>query len=51
MDFLRLLPDESRLLAVIDKRSRFPEVEVVGTTSAHSTLGKLYSPHMDYPTK
>ena len=41
MDFLGPLPDGSHLLVVIDQRSRFPEVEIVGTTSAHSTLGKL----------
>ena len=37
MDFLGPLPDGSHLLVVIDQRSRFPEVEIVGTTSAHST--------------
>ena len=41
MDFLGPLPDGSHLLVVIDQRSRFPEVEIVGTMSAHSTLGML----------
>lgn len=41
IDFLGPLPNRSHLLVVIDQRTRFPEVEIVGSTAALPTLGAL----------
>ena len=48
IDFLGPLPNRSYLLVVIDHRTRFPEVEIIGSTAAISTLGahtKIFSTH------
>ena len=41
IDFCGSFPDGTYLLVVIDAYSRFPEVEIVGSTSAKSTILKL----------
>ena len=41
MDFLGPLPSGDYLMVVIDEYSRFPEVEIVTSTSARSTIPKL----------
>ena len=41
MDFLGPLPSGDYLMVVIDEYSRFPEVEIVTSTSARSTITKL----------
>ena len=41
MDFLGPLPSGDCLMVVIDEYSRFPEVEIVTSTSARSTIPKL----------
>jgi transposase InsO family protein len=41
MDFCGPFPTGEYLLVVIDAYSRFPEVDVVNSTSASSTIGKL----------
>ncbi|XP_057310313.1 uncharacterized protein K02A2.6-like [Hydractinia symbiolongicarpus] len=41
IDILGPLPNRSHLLVVIDQRTRFPEVEIVGSTAALPTLGAL----------
>ena len=41
IDFLGPLPNHNYLLVVIDQHSRFPEVEIIGTTAAEPTLGAL----------
>ena len=38
MDFLGPRPSGEYLMVVIDEYSRFPEVEIVTTTSARSTI-------------
>ena len=43
MDFLGPLPSGEYLMVVIDEYSRFPEVEIVTSTSARSTIPKLDS--------
>ena len=48
IDFLGPLPNHSYLLVVIDQYSRFPEVEITGTTAAGPTLealNKIFSTH------
>ena len=48
IDFLGPLPNRSYLLVVIDQRTRFPEVEVIGSTAAVPTLAalnKIFSTH------
>ena len=42
MDFLRPLPSAEYLMVVIDEYSRFPEVEIVTSTSVRSTIPKLH---------
>ena len=41
MDFLGPLPSGEDLIVVLDEYSRFPEVEIVISTSARSTIPKL----------
>ena len=41
MDFLGPLPSGDHLMVVIDKYSHFPEVEIVTSASARSTISKL----------
>ena len=41
MDFLGPLPSAEYLMVVIDEYSRFPEVEIVTSTPARSTIPKL----------
>ena len=48
IDFLGPLPNRSYLLVVIDQRTRFPKVEIIGSTAAIPTLGaltKIFSTH------
>ena len=41
MDFLGPLPSGEYPMVVIDEYSRFPEIEIVTSTSARSTIPKL----------
>lgn len=41
MDFLRLLPSGEYPVVVIDEYSRLPEVEIITSTFAKSTIPKL----------
>ena len=43
MDFLRPLPSAEYLMVVIDDYSRFPEVEIVTSTSVRSTIPKFHA--------
>ncbi len=49
VDFLGPLPSKDLLLVVIDGRTRFPEVEIVRTTNAKSTINcfnRIFATHV-----
>ena len=48
IDFLGPFPNGSYLLVVVDQRSKYPEVEIIGSTASTATLGtlnKIFSSH------